>query len=472
MSCPSTPIEALARSVESAFAIKYPTYYEDDELSTALTTLTPNEGAGFHVQTISPEKTRDRLERSLQLHARTGQILSSYRAFLTDYQNDTFDDEEERERGRTIANDRVFSENSLDNRSIRKDADEVLQRCLFYDEPRSSSSDFSTLTNRDRAHVNAIASRSNRVRYGLVAVGCVLFIAIVLVGVAVNKEEAMKTPPPKSTPGWHEEMAFVLDHEDDGAGTSVQKKLRGQLFGNIETQSRVEPDPQPSSETSTIGDGTSVSEVEVPSFNSSPTVSSVDSSSFKADGRGSLPKTESPEDNEQVPEFEFKSTDGESANDSPAPPVPNIEEYASNLIYNAIEAAKYDSALKLHENFKPMWLGSYEGWNGGSHDDAVEFCRSIRGKQLCPYAAMCPYGPSHNVMAGHQGVDFAAEGEQWAPVFGHGNRWVQIGVFNDDTNTRCMSYEQLKGSPPSWGFSQAKQELKQHVMCCSIPSLD
>ena len=119
-----------------------------------------------------------------------------------------------------------------------------------------------------------------------------------------------------------------------------------------------------------------------------------------------------------------------------------------------------------------MWLGTYEGWDGGSHDDAMEFCQSIRGKQLCPYAAMCPYGPSHNVMAGHEGVDFSAEGEQWAPVFGHANRWVQIGLYNNDENTRCMSYEQLTGSPPNWGLSQVKQELKQHVMCCSIPSLD
>ena len=384
MSCPSTPIEALARSVEGAFTTKYPVYYEDDELSTSLTTaLTPNDGAGFRVETISPVKTRDRLEKSLQLHARTGQILSNYRAFLTDYQNDTFEDEEERaERGWTIANDRVYSENNLDSRSIRKDADEVLQRCLFYDEPRLSPSDSSTST--DRAYVGTVASRSNRMRYGLVSLGCVLFVAMLLVGTAITKEEGMKSPPPKSTPGWHEEIAFVLDHEDEGTGASVQKKLRGQLFGNDKTQLRAEPDAQPSA--ATTGDDTSVSEIEVPSFDSSPAESSVDSSlpnaievpSFNsspaaslvasalsnvenegflpketpvksnAGNEGSLTKTEPSEETAQVPEFE--STDGEGANNSPAPPVPNIEEYASNLIYNAIEAAKYDSALKLHDN--------------------------------------------------------------------------------------------------------------------------
>ena len=354
MSCPSTPIEVLARSVEGAFAIKYPVYYEDEELSTALTGLTPNEGAGFRVETISPvaPKARERLEKteaeSLQLHARTGQILSNYRAFLTDYQNDTFDDEEwKAERGRTIANDRVFSENSLDNRSIRKDADELLQKCLFYDEPRRFPSDSSTSTNRDRSYATA-AFRSSRVKYGLVALGCVLFIAMVMVGTAVKKEEGMKIPPPpQNTPGWHEEMAFVLDHEDE----SVQNKLRGRQFGKSRTQPRAEPDVQTSSLTSTTGDGTSVSEVEVPSYNSSPAVSSVDSSSFIAEVRGSLPKTESPEENAQVPEF--TSTDGNIANDSPSPQVTNIEEYASNLIYNAIEAAKYDSALRLHENVSP-----------------------------------------------------------------------------------------------------------------------
>ena len=400
MSCPSTPIEVLARSVEGAFAIKYPVYYEDEELSTALTGLTPNEGAGFRVETISPvaPKARERLEKteaeSLQLHARTGQILSNYRAFLTDYQNDTFDDEEwKAERGRTIANDRVFSENSLDNRSIRKDADELLQKCLFYDEPRQFPSDSSTSTNRDRSYATA-AFRSSRVKYGLVALGCVLFIAMVMVGTAVKKEEGMKiTPPPQNTPGWHEEMAFVLDHEDE----SVQNKLRGRQFGksrtpraepdvqtssltsttgdgtsvsevevpsynsspavssvdssSFNTEGSAEPDVQTSSLTSTAGDGTSVSEVEVPSFNSSPAVSSVDSSSFIAEVRGSLPKTKSPEESAQIPEF--TSTDGNSANDSPSPQVTNIEEYASNLIYNAIEAAKYDSALRLHENVSP-----------------------------------------------------------------------------------------------------------------------
>ena len=61
------------------------------------------------------------------------------------------------------------------------------------------------------------------------------------------------------------------------------------------------------------------------------------------------------------------------------------------------------------------------GWTGGSHDDAAMFCKGIRGKELCPYSAICPYGPGHNVMAGRRPVDFSNDGEQWAPIYGEYN---------------------------------------------------
>ena len=83
---------------------------------------------------------------------------------------------------------------------------------------------------------------------------------------------------------------------------------------------------------------------------------------------------------------------------------------------------------ELHDKHKPLWLSAKEGWLGGSHEDAMTYCNSIRGKELCPYSVMCPFGQGHNVLSGRKQVDFTNEGEHYAPVFGHDNRWVMIGA--------------------------------------------
>ena len=81
-------------------------------------------------------------------------------------------------------------------------------------------------------------------------------------------------------------------------------------------------------------------------------------------------------------------------------------------------------ALALHESHKPLWLSSREGWSGGLHSDAVTFCASVRGKRLCPYSAMCPHGPEGAIMGGRHRLEFDMEGEQYAPVMGGSNHWV------------------------------------------------
>ncbi len=133
--------------------------------------------------------------------------------------------------------------------------------------------------------------------------------------------------------------------------------------------------------------------------------------------------------------------------------------------------APLDMTQTVHNIFKPLWLGSVEGWNGGSHDDAVEFCRSIRGKQLCPYSIMCPNGPGHSVMNGRKVVNFSVEGEQYAPaiILSH-NVWVMVGEKDGDQSTTCVHHEELKMTPPSWGTSAELAEKKKHVMCCTIPT--
>jgi len=124
----------------------------------------------------------------------------------------------------------------------------------------------------------------------------------------------------------------------------------------------------------------------------------------------------------------------------------------------------------LHQKFKPLWLGAKEGWNGGSHDDAIEFCESIRGMKICPFAAICPKGDGEDamVMGGRHMVEFKVEDEQYAPVFGKGNNWVMIGQKDGDPRTKCKTYHQLERGDPDWGLTSDRADIKKHIMCCNF----
>ena len=122
----------------------------------------------------------------------------------------------------------------------------------------------------------------------------------------------------------------------------------------------------------------------------------------------------------------------------------------------------------LHERFKPLWLTSREGWDGGSHSDAVLLCDSVRGKALCPYSAVCPRGPGGSVLGGRHRLELGAEGEQYAPVAGGENHWVMIGERGGEAGTRCMTHKQLEGRAPEWGLNRDRAEVKQYIMCCTI----
>jgi len=124
----------------------------------------------------------------------------------------------------------------------------------------------------------------------------------------------------------------------------------------------------------------------------------------------------------------------------------------------------------LHQKFKPLWLGAKAGWNGGSHDDAVEFCESIRGRKVCPYAAICPQGDGDDamVMGGLRQIEFKVEDEQYAPVFGKGNNWVMIGQKEGYPGTKCKTYHQLEKVDPDWGRTSDRADIKKHIMCCNI----
>merc|ERR1711982_32816 len=150
------------------------------------------------------------------------------------------------------------------------------------------------------------------------------------------------------------------------------------------------------------------------------------------------------------------------------PPIQTAAEEATTISSSPIETSKLDIATVFHNKFKPLWLGASDGWNGGSHSDAVAFCKSIRDKKLCPYSAMCPHGPGGTVMGGRHAVTFNVSGEQYAPVLGGENHWVLIGVMEENGKNVCKTHHQLQGSAPEWGVNENRKELKQHIMCCTV----
>jgi hypothetical protein len=124
-----------------------------------------------------------------------------------------------------------------------------------------------------------------------------------------------------------------------------------------------------------------------------------------------------------------------------------------------------EAAIKLE--LEPVWIDEEDGWEGGSHDDAEDFCENIVGKQLCPFAAYCPHGPGQPPIGGHS-IDFNTQGIQWAPVLGSQNHWVLISQKKGNSATTCMGHADLEGDVPDWGLTSDKPWLKKHIMCCKV----
>jgi hypothetical protein len=114
--------------------------------------------------------------------------------------------------------------------------------------------------------------------------------------------------------------------------------------------------------------------------------------------------------------------------------------------------------------FQPVWFASSHGWDGTTYDAAVNFCESYDHMVLCPFSAYCPNGPGSPPLSGSMVLEI--DGEEWAPVNGPPNSWVQLGTISGEPNSRCALYHDLLGNRPQWGLDGSKPELKHHVMCC------
>merc|ERR1712216_884242 len=124
-------------------------------------------------------------------------------------------------------------------------------------------------------------------------------------------------------------------------------------------------------------------------------------------------------------------------------------------------------------DFTPIWMDASHGWEGGSHDDAAEFCEKFGNRKLCPYSAYCPHGPGQPVMGGHD-TDFDTEGEQWAPVYpgAKKNNWVMIGTKYQNRATTCMDNEELEGEEPSWGLSRENASMRSTLCAVHFSVID
>jgi len=121
----------------------------------------------------------------------------------------------------------------------------------------------------------------------------------------------------------------------------------------------------------------------------------------------------------------------------------------------------------ITKGMSPIWLDTKHGWSGGSHQDAQKFCNELGGKKLCPYAVYCPDGIGRQPLSGHS-TDFNSQGVQYSPIFGESNEWVMIGQKDGNAATTCMLHTQLEGGEPDWGLNEERQDIKNHVLCCSF----
>lgn len=125
---------------------------------------------------------------------------------------------------------------------------------------------------------------------------------------------------------------------------------------------------------------------------------------------------------------------------------------------------KFKQEKIVLSTMKPTWMDYESGWKGGSHEDAINFCKS-QSKTLCPINAYCPWGPGQPTIGGHS---HDLDTEQWAPLFGEDNHWVLVGRKYDNVATTCFTHSDLEGHEPDWGLTSDNFNAKHHILCCSL----
>mmetsp|Transcript_11534 Transcript_11534/g.24592 ORF Transcript_11534/g.24592 Transcript_11534/m.24592 type:complete len:551 (+) Transcript_11534:238-1890(+) len=543
---PPTPGETLAQGL--------PIFDEGDEINEGI--MRDDVGAPLKVEVDldfvkndsanrKHKKKKKKQSKNLRLAKRTSKILANYRAFLQENdlesQKDAFSDLPEE----GLRNSHYYEHKAKDfsvsshqsngkNLASSNHSDDgntcLLRDFTMTDVPLGSSGDGP----KERKYkVPPTVLRSKRVKYGVLMSFGLLLVFVIAIGATARGSKKAKLPTRDNTPGWHNEAAYILEHEHGDMNKKlphydiivpmeeeshsepmqlsdvptshileplIENDAAEQSFGadtevkatttENEAESKVEPEsimvpkekshsesrvePEPTSESRVEPESTMVSVEESQSepmqVKDVPT-SHIIEPLMKNDATEENVGAETEEkvaQTENEVESKVKQDSIKEGQETELAPT-ELEQEPMNEQMQAAGVAAFELVKILHNKFKPLWLGPGEGWTGGSHDEAMQYCRNIRGKELCPYSAMCPLGPGRNVMAGRRPVDFSSHGEQYAPVYGEANRWVMVGQKNGDPSTTCMSHEQLERRPPSWGVNGDMADMKKYIMCCSVP---
>lgn len=112
------------------------------------------------------------------------------------------------------------------------------------------------------------------------------------------------------------------------------------------------------------------------------------------------------------------------------------------------------------DKYKPLEFDRSMGWKGRTYIEALEFCGSLDGYEICPYNAICPIGVDSEPFTGYK----ATEGEQWMPILDTANDWVKI--TKDDS---CSRYSSTNSQPPSWSITGSGDDaITQYITCCLL----
>ncbi|KAL7537417.1 hypothetical protein ACHAXR_007803 [Thalassiosira sp. AJA248-18] len=146
------------------------------------------------------------------------------------------------------------------------------------------------------------------------------------------------------------------------------------------------------------------------------------------------------------------------------PSKPTVKETPSLILTHNEQAAL--------DYMNPLWYGRKDGYQGTTHQEADDFCKSVGDRHLCLAEAYCPNGSPSLGQVNPQPLFLRMEafsGEQWAPTSLNINSWLLIGTVDGDAASTCQVYEDIHGgAQPIWGFDGTSTELKENILCCLV----
>lgn len=368
-----TFVETLTESLDAAFPVNYP-IFEGDEISIDGMSDDFDDSSIEEVKSSSGEKRNNK--NDARLAERTSEILTNYRSFLQDHDMETcsrssrgsLDPPADGFRQLHYYEHRI--KNNLSSGSNHgggySDRDTCLLRDFSMPIVPLGTSDLPEEVRKYK--IRPIESK--RVRLGVLMSVGLLVVIVVVIG-ATSRGSSQNKLPMKNTPGWHEAAAYILDHEDGHEADKLyhydafvpkKEELREPMsIGDIPSAQILEP--------TTVENKVSLSEVDAEigetepeivagSTKTEPVAEDDESEETEAEVKEALEEAlveaafiESEFIKMEETENKIKSASTEEAETS-----------------NTASEVAFDLGKILHEKFKPMWLGSREGWNGGVSD--------------------------------------------------------------------------------------------------------